>query len=107
MLKPPTATFISRYTLGIALASLVSLGTAQPARADRGPGFHHPFFFHNHFSFHNRFFLGFGFPGGLPRPLAGWARSRDCLTHARRRADGHNAPGAVRLSARYAVSQGP
>jgi hypothetical protein len=71
MLKPPTATFISRYTLGIALASLVSLGTAQPARADRGPGFHHPFFFHNHFSFHNRFFLGFGFPGSFQGHLRG------------------------------------
>jgi hypothetical protein len=71
MLKPPTATFISRYTLGIALASLVSLGTAQPARADRGPGFHHPFFFHNHFSFHNRLLPRFRLPRGPSKATCG------------------------------------
>jgi hypothetical protein len=58
--------------LGIALVFLTAIGTASPARADRGFGFHHhPFFFHNHFFFRDRFFFGFpgfGFPVGYPWP---------------------------------------
>jgi hypothetical protein len=58
--------------LGIALILLAAIGTASPARADRGSGFHHhPFFFHNHFFFRDRFFFGFpdfGFPAAYPWP---------------------------------------
>jgi hypothetical protein len=64
MLKARATSFV----LGIALVLLAAIGTASPARADRGFGFHHhPFFFHSPFFFHNRFF--FGFPGiGFPAP---------------------------------------
>jgi hypothetical protein len=54
--------------LGFALVFLTAIGTASPARADRGFGFrHHPFFLHGPFFFPHRFF--FGFPGvGFPVP---------------------------------------
>jgi hypothetical protein len=54
--------------LGIALVFLAAIGTASPARADRGFGFrHHPFFFRGPIFFPNRSF--FGFPGfGFPAP---------------------------------------
>jgi hypothetical protein len=72
MLKARATTF----ALGIAVALLASIGTASPARADRGFGFHHhPFFFHNHFFFRDRFFFGFGpfgFPGAYPWPAVGY-----------------------------------
>jgi hypothetical protein len=49
--------------LGIALIIFAAVGTASPARADRGFGFHHhPFFFHSPFFFHDRFFFGFPVP---------------------------------------------
>ena len=58
------------FALGIALVLLAAIGTASPARADRGVGFHHhPFFFHRPFFFHDRFFFGvpgFGFPVPYP-----------------------------------------
>jgi hypothetical protein len=66
MLKARATTLV----LGSALVLLGAIGTASPARADRGFGFHHhhPFFFHGPFFFHNRFFgfPGFGFPAPYP-----------------------------------------
>jgi hypothetical protein len=62
--------------LGSALVFLTAIGTASPARADRGFGFHHhPFFFHNHFFFRDRFFFGFNrpaFPVAYPLPAVGY-----------------------------------